>query len=147
MNGRTYRYFKGEPLYPFGYGLSYTTFNYDQFAMPASIAAGKNVKISVRVTNTGKRDGEEVVQLYVSHPGSKLKSPLKALKGFKRIALKPGESKLVNFTLTAENLSLVSETGKLVQPKGKLLIGIGGGQPGVKNKTSSNTIQKTISIL
>ena len=68
MNNRTYRYFKGEALYPFGYGLSYTTFNYDQLKIPATIGKGKNITVSVKSYNTGKTDGEEVVQLYLLHP-------------------------------------------------------------------------------
>jgi len=148
MNNRTYRYFKGEVLYPFGYGLSYTTFKYDMLKVPATVAAGKSVTISARVTNTGKSDGEEVIQLYIAHPEVKGKSPIKALKGFQRIALKKGQSKVVSFTLTPEQLSLISEEGKLYQPNGKLTISIGGGQPGVKNKTTSGVVlSKRIMVL
>jgi beta-glucosidase len=148
MSNRTYRYFKGEALYPFGYGLSYTTFKYDMMKMPATVAAGKSMTVSARVTNTGKLDGEEVIQLYIAHPGVKGKSPIKALKGFQRIALKAGESKVVSFTLTPEQLSLVSEDGKAYEPNGKLVISIGGGQPSVKNKTTSGAVlSKEIMIL
>ncbi len=147
MDNRTYRYFKGEALYPFGYGLSYTTFKYDQLKVPKSVAAGKNVLVSARISNTGKMNGEEVVQLYVSHQGVHGKAPLKALKGFRRIVLKPGESTLVTFSLTPEQLSLVAEDGRMYQPKGKIIISVGGGQPGVKNKTTSNVITGNISIL
>lgn len=146
MENRTYRYFKGEALYPFGYGLSYTTFQYSGLKIPATAASGKNIPVSVTVKNTGNRNGEEVVQLYLSHPGIKSRAPLKALKGFTRIALKAGESKIVSFTLTPETLSLVSEDGKIYQPKGKLSISVGGGQPGIKNKTTSNVITKSIII-
>lgn len=147
MKNRTYRYFKGDALYPFGYGLSYTTFNYSKINAPASITAGKKVAISTVVKNTGSKDGEEVVQLYLVHQNAKGTAPLKVLKGFKRIALRAGESKNISFTLTPEDLSLVSEDGKLYQPKGKVTISIGGGQPGVKNKTTSNVNSKTITIL
>jgi beta-glucosidase len=75
MNNRTYRYFKGEALYPFGYGLSYTTFKYDQLKIPATVTMGKNITVSVRVTNTGKMDGEEVVQLYLQHQNLTAKTP------------------------------------------------------------------------
>ena len=141
MNNRTYRYFKGEALYPFGYGLSYTSFKYDMINVPATVASGKNVTVSARVTNTGKLDGEEVVQLYISHQGVQGKVPLRALKGFQRISLKAGESKKVSFTLTPEQLSLVSEDGKMLEPKGKVVISIGGGQPDIKNKATSNVIK------
>src|SRR5688572_2717600 len=147
MNNRTYRYFNGEALYPFGYGLSYTTFKYDMLSVPASVVKNNNVKVSVRVTNTGKMDGEEVVQLYLQHQNLSTKIPLKALKGFQRINLKKGETRTVSFDLTPEHLSLVNETGSMYQPTGKILITVGGGQPGVKNKTTSNTINKTITVL
>jgi beta-glucosidase len=146
MNNRTYRYFKGEALYPFGYGLSYTSFKYDMLKVPATVTSGKNVTLSARVTNTGKMDGEEVVQLYISHQGVQGKAPLKALKGFRRIFLKVGESKTVSFTLTPEQLSLVSEDGKMSEPKGKVSISIGGVQPDVKNKTTSNVIKGSLII-
>jgi len=147
MNNRTYRYFKGEALYPFGYGLSYTTFKYDQLKIPATIAKGKNITVSVRVTNTGKMDGEEVIQLYVQHQNLSAKIPIRALKGFQRITLKKGETKTANFELTPEQLSLVNETGSTYQPTGKILISIGGGQPGIKNKTTSNVVNSIITIL
>ena len=146
MNNRTYRYFKGEALYPFGYGLSYTSFKYDMLKVPATASAGKNVIVSVRVTNTGKLNGEEVVQLYISHQGIQRKTPLKALKGFQRISLKAGESKTISFTLTPEQLSLVGEDGKMLDAKGKVMLSVGGGQPGVKNKTTSNVISGTVTI-
>jgi beta-glucosidase len=140
MNNRTYRYFKGEALYPFGYGLSYTTFKYDMLNVPATAAIGKNVTVSARITNTGKKDGDEVVQLYISHQGVQGKAPLESLKGFQRITLKTGESKTVSFTLTPEQLSIVSEDGKMQEPKGKVELSIGGGQPKVKNKMTSNVV-------
>ncbi|MEI9957236.1 MAG: glycoside hydrolase family 3 C-terminal domain-containing protein [Ferruginibacter sp.] len=147
MKGRTYRYFSGEALYPFGYGLSYTTFKYDMLKAPATIAKGKNVVVNVKVTNTGKTDGEEVVQLYISHQNKNLHVPIRALKGFKRIALKAGESKMVEFNLTPDQLSLVNEKGELVELKDKLVISVGGGQPDVKNKTSGNIVKTIVSIL
>lgn len=146
MNNRTYRYFKGEALYPFGYGLSYSSFKYDMLKVPATVATGKNVTVSARVTNTGKIGGEEVVQLYISHQGVQGKAPLKALKGFQRISLKAGESKTVSFTLTPEQLSLVSEDGKMLEPKGKVVISVGGGQPDIKNNTTSNVIKESLII-
>jgi len=147
MKGRTYRYFSGDALYPFGYGLSYTTFKYHMLKAPATVAKGKNVVVNVKVTNTGKTDGEEVVQLYVSHENKKLHAPIRALKGFKRIALKAGESKMVEFNLTPDQLSLVNEKGELVELNDKLVISVGGGQPDVKNKTSGNIVKTNVSIL
>jgi beta-glucosidase len=115
--------------------------------IPATVGKDKNVKVNVRVTNTGKMDGEEVVQLYLQHQDPPGKTPLKALKGFQRIALKKGESKTVNFELTPEQLSLVNENGMSYQAQGKILISVGGGQPGVKNKATSNTVNKIITVL
>jgi beta-glucosidase len=147
MDGRTYRYFKGEPLYPFGYGLSYTTFRYRNLKTPRSVRAGKLLTASVTVTNTGKMDGEEVVQLYLSYPDVKGKAPIRALKGFQRIALEAGESRKVTFTLTPEELSLVDEKGALYQPRGKISISIGGGQPGVARKTSGNVMEGEVVVV
>ncbi|MGD0361301.1 MAG: glycoside hydrolase family 3 C-terminal domain-containing protein [Bryobacteraceae bacterium] len=95
MKGRTYRYFEGEPLYPFGYGLSYTAFTYHNLHAPESARAGGPVKVSVEVENSGKRAGEDVVQLYVKHPGV-----VRELEGFERVALRAGEKKTVEFTVT-----------------------------------------------
>jgi beta-glucosidase len=105
-HGRTYMYFKGEPLYPFGYGLSYTTFAYSNLrAHTARLAKDGQVTVSVKVRNTGKRDGQEVVQLYVKHMGSRVDRPIKELKGFQRLALKAGETKTVQLTLKAKDLA------------------------------------------
>ncbi|MFT4089141.1 MAG: glycoside hydrolase family 3 C-terminal domain-containing protein [Asticcacaulis sp.] len=128
MNGRTYRYFEGEALYPFGHGLSYTTFTYDKPVLSRkSVRAGESVTLNVTVTNSGSRDGDEVVQLYVSPevPGA----PIRALKGFKRVPLKAGESQVVTFTLDAQALSMVDADGKRHVRAGKVNIWVGGGQP------------------
>ena len=146
MKGRTYRYFRGDALFPFGYGLSYTTFNYSNFRLPLTVTKGKNTTLTVQVTNTGKMKGEEVVQLYVSSQNKNIQAPIRALKGFQRIALKAGETKTVKFVLTSTDLSLVNKEGKLYQPEGKIMISVGGGQPGIKNKTTSNTLSKTILV-
>ncbi len=105
-NGRTYMYAKEKPLYPFGYGLSYTTFRYSGITLSSStLSQGKEVKVSFHISNTGGMDGEEVVQLYVSFPSSKTVRPVKQLKGFKRVAIKKGESKTVEFSLSADELA------------------------------------------
>jgi beta-glucosidase len=102
--------------------------------------------VSARVTNTGKRDGEEVVQLYVAHQNKNIKTPIRALKGFKRIFLKAGESKVVDFTLTPENLSVTDEAGKSKQTEEKILISIGGSQPDESTKASKKTVEKIVAI-
>jgi beta-glucosidase len=104
-HGRTYMYFKGEPLYPFGHGLSYTTFEYSNLRAPVLMSADGRLTVSVDVKNTGERAGEEVVQMYVRHLGSGVARPLKELKGFARVALKPGESKTVRLPLKSEQLT------------------------------------------
>jgi beta-glucosidase len=147
MENRTYRYFKGQALYPFGFGLSYTTFKYDSLQIPTSVPSGETFRVTARLTNTGKMNGEEVMQLYISYQNSNGKAPIKALKGFHRINFKAGQSNLITFLLTPEDLSLVREDGTSYQPKGKLMISVGGGQPGIKNKTTSNVITGIVSIL
>lgn len=147
MSNRTYRYFKGDALYPFGYGLSYTSFKYDQLSVPAKISKGKAITIRVRVSNTGQRDGEEVSQLYVSDTQNNSRAPIRSLKGFQRIHLKKGERKIVSFRLSPGQLSLINEKGAGYQPKGKLEISAGGGQPGITHQTSSSTISRIIEIL
>ena len=147
MENRTYRYFKGDPLYGFGFGLSYTSFHYDQLKLPASVAVGKNITVSARVTNSGKLEGEEVVQLYVSNENKAIKAPLKALKGFKRISLKAGETKMVQFTLTPQDLSTIDDKGKFKENKGNIMISIGGVQPGDKNKTTSDVVKGEVRVI
>ena len=131
MSNRTYRYFKGQVRYPFGYGLSYTTFQYKPCQTDtAKVTTGKTISFSAQVTNTGDRDGEEVVQLYISHAGNNVEpKPICALKGFKRIFLKKGETKEVTFSLTPEELALVNTEGLLMEKAGKADIYVGGGQP------------------
>ncbi len=146
MENRTYRYFKGEPLYPFGYGLSYTTFQYDKLIVPATVKAGQDILIKVQIKNTGKTDGEEVVQLYVADQNKTNKAPLKTLKGFKRIFLKAGQTTQLQFRLKPKDVSLVNEKGLAELIKGKIMISVGGGQPDVKNKTSSNVVSKSLII-
>lgn len=105
-NGRTYMYVKEKPLYPFGYGLSYTKFSYSGIALSSpTLSEGKDVTVSVRVSNTGGRDGEEVVQLYVSYPKGKVDRPAKQLKAFKRVMIRKGESTSVEFSIKTEDLA------------------------------------------
>jgi len=129
MKNRTYRYFDGQVLYPFGYGLSYTKFEYSAVQMPATVNAGSNVKVSVNVKNTGKMDGDEVVQLYMSYPGVNGQKPLYALKAFDRIFLKAGESKTIEFTLSPRELGLVDDSGALMVSAGKRKLYIGSTSP------------------
>jgi beta-glucosidase len=105
-HGRTYMYFKGDPLYPLGYGLSYTTFGYANLkTSSARVAKDGAITVSVDVTNTGSRTGDEVVQLYVKHLGSKVARPVEELKGFQRVTLKPNETRTVEIPLKASTLA------------------------------------------
>jgi beta-glucosidase len=140
MAGRTYRYFKGSPLYPFGYGLSYTTFGYSDLAVDEISSTQSPVTISVKVKNTGKTDGEEVVQVYVSNKTSKSVVPLVSLKKFQRIMLKAGEEKSVSFTLNPEDFSVFrSDASNVVEP-GMFEIAVGGSLP------DKNCVRKTIQL-
>ncbi len=120
MAGRTYRFFKGTPLYPFGHGLSYTTFAYKDLRTSAdTLAADGTITVRVDVTNSGKRAGDEVVQLYVQHLGSTVERPIRELKGYKRVALKPGETRTVELPLAAASLAYWDSGGHhwVVEPE------------------------------
>ena len=130
MKGRTYRYFEGEPLWPFGYGLSYTTYTYSDVTLPnAPINAGDELNASVTVTNSGKSAGDEVVQLYLKFPDV-AGAPIRALRGFQRIHLQAGASQKVEFHLNPRDMSMVTDIGDIIVAEGKYTISIGGSQPG-----------------
>ena len=127
MENRTYRYFRGQPLYGFGYGLSYTHFVYDKLRLTQSgVQAGDSVEAQVTVRNGGNVAGDEVAELYLAAPGAK-GNP--ALKGMARVHLAAGESRTVSFTLSPRDLSTVSEQGKRSVQPGDYSMMIGGGQP------------------
>jgi beta-glucosidase len=126
-NGRTYMYFKGEPLYPFGYGLSYTTFAYSNFKLNSkTIKSNGEVTVSVDITNTDKRVGDEVAQLYIQHLHSVVDRPHKELKAFKRITLKQGEKKTIELKFKVNDLKYWDENLHrfvLEEDKIKLMVG------------------------
>ncbi len=129
MEKRTYRYFTGKPLFPFGYGLSYTTFKYSELTIPTqAITAGQPVVADVTVTNTGKVGGDEAVELYLKFPAVK-GAPHIALRGFQRIHLESGESRKVHFELKDRDLCMVTEDGNPIVAGGEYSVSIGGGQP------------------
>jgi beta-glucosidase len=141
MKGRTYRYFTGKPLFPFGYGLSYSTFSYDGLVLPTTaVKAGEPLKAAVTVTNSGKVAGDEVVQLYLSFPDVK-GAPLKALRGFQRVHLEPGASQKVEFELKDRDLGMVSELGVPMIASGVYKLRVGGGQPDTFAPGVSGTFQ------
>jgi len=137
MQGRTYRYMTAEPLYPFGFGLSYATFEYPSVTLSTKkVAKGKPLEVAAVVRNTGKMAGEEVVQLYLTHPpraGQQV--PLFALKHFRRVRLEPGASTTVKFTLTPEELALIDAKGNSVAVAGAITVSVGGSLPSKRSQT------------
>ncbi len=141
MTGHTYRYFRGDPLYPFGYGLSYTEFRYrDLKVRPLRGDAGPSLRVSAVVENVGDRVGEEVVQLYVSDLEASLPVPLRQLRGFRRLRLAPGKSRTVRFRLSPRDLALVDRDGRLVVEPGRFHISVGGGQPGARGSVEGRNL-------
>ncbi|MBJ6144437.1 glycoside hydrolase family 3 C-terminal domain-containing protein [Hymenobacter sp. BT559] len=129
MEGRTYRYFTGEPLWPFGHGLSYTTFKYSNLKVLSKTTTDQPIRVSVEVQNTGQRAGDEVVQLYVRHPGATGRVARHALEGFHRINLGPGAKQTVQFTLTPRQLARLTAQAQRVELAEKVQVFVGGGQP------------------
>jgi beta-glucosidase len=130
MAGKTYRFFTKEPLYPFGYGLSYTNFSYSGLIIPEKVVTGEKVKVTVTVKNTGKVAGDEVVELYLTDEKASTTRPIRQLEGFLRISLKPGESKDVEFVLEPRQFSIINNKDKRVIEPGYFTISVGGKQPG-----------------
>ena len=129
MKGRTYRYMTKEPLYPFGYGLSYTSFEYDALHADKSIKAGEVFNCSAVVKNTGNRASEETVQLYLKDVEASVEVPKWQLRGIRKLYLEPGQQKEVSFTLTPRQMALIDDNGKAVLEPGTFEIYVGGSQP------------------
>lgn len=130
MEGRTYRYMEEEPLYPFGYGLSYTRFAYGDLQLSAeAIEKSGSIDVQATVTNTGEVAADEVVQLYLTDEKASTRAPLFSLKSFKRIRLEPGKSTTVSFTITPEMLELIDENGEAVIEPGNFKVYVGGSLP------------------
>jgi beta-glucosidase len=154
MSNRTYRYLNETPLYPFGYGLSYSSFSYSdpiiaqsESASAAPSAPGDSpVKISVQVTNTSSTPGDEVVELYISHPQIE-GAPIRALAGFQRIHLDAHASQDVTFTLSQRDLSIVDSTGQRYVPAGPVELTVGSTQPiALPNRSTPNAKSTKITI-
>jgi beta-glucosidase len=130
MKGRTYRYFTGEPLYAFGYGLSYSTFRYSELQLGAAeISTHDSLKVQATIENTSSLSGDEVAELYVSYASASTLNPLRSLQGFERVHLKAGERRQVEFILTPRQLSTVDAEGKRLVEPGSYSIWVGGQQP------------------
>ena len=135
MQNRTYRYFKGVPLYPFGFGLSYTKFTYGNLKLSKTkINKNESVAAELTVTNSGKVAGDEVVQLYITHKNESEDDPIYSLKGFKRINLKPGATQTVKFIITPDMMKLVNDKGQSVLKSGDIKISIAGSLPSKRSE-------------
>ncbi|HJQ30740.1 MAG TPA: glycoside hydrolase family 3 C-terminal domain-containing protein [Pyrinomonadaceae bacterium] len=140
MDGRTYRYFKGSPLYPFGHGLSYTQFKYAGLRFSKQkIGTGESIEVSAEVENAGSRAGEEVVELYLTDTAASVAVPVRSLEGIRRVSLKPGERRRVTFTLAPRQLSLIDDAGRRVVEPGEFRVSVGGKQPGFKGTADAQT--------
>jgi beta-glucosidase len=131
MTNRTYRYFSGRPLYPFGYGLSYSKFSYSNLRLlPSTVDAGNSLDVDADVQNITHRDGDEVVELYLIPPPGTPGAPLRTLRAFARVHVVAGETQHLHFRLDPRNLSMVNETGDRMVTAGEYRISVGGGEPG-----------------
>lgn len=140
MKGRTYRYMEDEPLYPFGYGLSYTAFEYSNLRLDADkVQAGQSVTVSVDVKNTGEMAGDEVVQLYLKDLEASVDVPVHELKGFSRIRLQPGESKTVSFEITPRQMALIDNDGICILEPGRFRVTVGVRQPDRRSEGLAGT--------
>ena len=144
MAGRTYRYMTEEPLYPFGFGLSYSSFEYDALSLEkAQVGAGENLAFQVTVKNTGERPSAEVAQFYLSYLEASTIVPLSKLVGFQRVTLEPGESRSLQFTLTPEMMSFFNDDGKLTLEPGEFRLEVGGCSPGQRGQDLGAPIPQT----
>jgi beta-glucosidase len=144
MNGRTYRFSTKEPLYPFGFGLSYTTFTYNSLRAKSSIRAGQSLSVNVKVANTGSVAATEVVQFYIKDLNASVPVPIQQLIGFQRVPLKPGQKKTVKFTITPEMMMLIDEDGKQKLEAGKFCLTVGGCSPSTCGVTLGASIPVSI---
>jgi beta-glucosidase len=147
MKGRTYRYFEGTPLYEFGYGLSYSTFKYSNLKTPSTVKTNEIVKVFAEIENTGKMDGDEVAQLYIKLLDAKVPVPIYSLQGFKRIFLKAGEKKIVEFELKPEQFSIIDNDNKRVIVPGRMQLYIGGGLPSQKSLQLETVLPAEVKII
>ncbi|MFL6211280.1 MAG: glycoside hydrolase family 3 C-terminal domain-containing protein [Pyrinomonadaceae bacterium] len=139
MQGRTYRYFTGAPLYPFGYGLSYTKFAYSNLQLKHRVTPRETVTVSAEVRNVGPTDGDEVAQLYVTDAQASAPVPIRALKGVARIHLRAGERRRVTFTLAPRDLTIIDVHGRRVLEPGEFRVSVGGKQPGFTGRADAQT--------
>jgi len=145
MDGRTYRYFDGDPLFPFGHGLSYTTFAYSELELPESVDTETDIQLTVSVENTGSVAGEEVVQLYLTDLEASARVPIRSLVGIQRISLQPGEQQRISFTISTRQLSLINSQNQRVVEPGLFEVSLGGKQPGFSGTADASTTDVVMS--
>ena len=147
LTQQTYRYFSGEALYPFGYGLSYSHFQYSDLLVPSKVNAGQPVTIQVQVTNDSKRDGDEVVQVYVSSKTWPKNAPIRQLAAFSRINVSAGAANKMTLELPAEAFSVINENGDRIYLPGEYRVSVGGGQPDQKVVPTSNILNAVVHMI
>ena len=142
MENRTYRFFRGDPLYPFGYGLSYTAFEYSQPSLSGStVQAGDNLQVSVQVKNTGSCESDEIVEAYLQDLEASVRVPNVQLVGLQRVHLRPGETAEAGFTVSARQMALIDENGDRILEPGEFRIYVGDSQP---DRRSAELTGKTV---
>lgn len=149
MQGRTYRYSDREPLYPFGFGLSYSSFSYsDLRVLPEQARTGEPVTVTVSVANSGRRPADEVVQVYLSHLDAPVRTPIRQLAGLRRITLEAGEDIQMSFDISPRHLAVVDDEGETVAHPGRVLISVGGSQPDERSRAlgSPQTLSRELEI-
>ncbi|AZQ59364.1 glucan 1,4-alpha-glucosidase [Maribacter sp. MJ134] len=147
MKGKTYRYFKGDPLYEFGYGLSYTKFKYSNIEVPSTLESGNDLTVKVNLENIGDLKGDEVVQVYVQNTNADEFNPHKTLASFERVSFAPGEKKTLTFTIDKEQLSSVNANGEKVMLPGAYNISVGGAQPSEKRIKEGSVVTHKLTVL
>lgn len=146
MTNQTYRYFKGEALYPFGYGLSYTQFKFSALKLDSTINKNAAVNLRVQLTNTGSMDGDEVVQVYIKNPIEIKNQPIHSLKAFKRVNLKAGESRTVQLSLRPDAFTYFNDQGQKIYSTGIYKVFVGGGQPVLNGKPSDGILSQQVVV-
>jgi beta-glucosidase len=150
MRGRTYRYFAGQPLFPFGHGLSYTSFAYRDLRVPSSVRAGDTVGVSVEIENTGRRAADEVVQLYLTDVEASVPVPIRTLAGFQRVALAAGERRDVSFAILPRQLAVFDDAGRSTIEPGVFRVSVGGKQPdqrGLADAATTGVVTATFAVV
>jgi beta-glucosidase len=146
MAGRTYRYFKGPVLYPFGYGLSYTTFHYDSLSVDNPVHPTDSLHLTIHVKNTGPAESDEITQVYISALDARVPVPIRCLRGFRRIHLRPGEEQSLRFSVAPDAFTVIDDKMQRVHLPGRYGIAAGGGQPGSSRPGTSNSVETILTL-